>query len=232
MGVPRLARHGLRLQQTIRLAEPALAARTGVFWKHRQLTELFPEFLFLVHCSVRATIPLMQAADRRASELADSDPVAAKLADYYPQHIREEQDHEEWLLRDMESIGIARAETLARVPPPSVAAMAGSQYYWIHHAHPVTLLGFFAVLEGLPPRVEHLERVRLQTGLPRTAFRMLLAHAELDPQHGDEVFALVDDLPLTDAQAELVGLSALHTIESLVVIFEELTTAAAGVTVT
>ena len=110
--------------------------------------------------------------------------------------------------------------------------MAGSQYYWIYHAHPVTLLGFFAVLEGLPPSAEHLERVRIRTGLPATAFRMLQAHAELDPQHGDEVFALLDELPLTNEQAELVGLSALHTMESLAMIFEEIVATAKPATVT
>ena len=37
------------------------------------------------------------------------------------------------------------------MPPPSVAGLVGSQYYWILHHHPVAFLGYVALMEGYPP---------------------------------------------------------------------------------
>ncbi len=210
------------LRLTLRLAGPALGAATEAFWQHPRLAAGFPEYLSHVHASVRATVPLMRAAEARCRELGPSDPLAARLAVYFAQHALEELDHEEWLLRDMESIGMNCAEARQRVPPPTIAALAGAQYYWIFHAHPVALLGYFAVLEGIPPDEAHLASVRERTGLPEDGFRMLIEHARLDPQHGDEVFDLLDELPLNAHHRELVGVSALYTMECLTSVFLDL----------
>lgn len=212
--------HADSLRFKIRLAEPWLARATQAFWSHRRLLEMFPEYLLALQGSVRATVPLMEAAARRARER--SDPVSARLVAYYERHAREEQDHEEWLLADMEAIGLRRPDVLNHVPSPTVAALVGAQYYWLQHVHPVSLLGYFSVLEGFPPSAEHLADVRARTGLPPEAFRMLLHHAEDDRRHGAEVFALLDDLPLSEELSRLVGLSALHTVATLSALFREI----------
>jgi hypothetical protein len=103
-----------------------------------------------------------------------------------------------------------------------VAALAGAQYYWISHYHPVTLLGYIAVLEGQPPSPELPARLAAATGYPLAAFRALSGHAAADPGHGDEVFRLLDRLPLTVPQQAAVGISALHTITSTVRLLLEL----------
>jgi len=115
------------------------------------LRELYPELLFRIHCFSRATIALMTAAQVNARAVSESDLVAKRLADYLSKHISEEQGHDEWLLEDMEVLGIERKAVLKRVPIPTATALAGTQYYWIFHVHPVALLGFLAVMEGSPP---------------------------------------------------------------------------------
>jgi len=212
---------GEGLRRKIRLAAPLVAPSAEAFWAHPQLRELFPQFLMAIHGSVSSTVPLMEAAIRE-TEHRQTDPVCAQLAGYFPKHMAEESEHEEWLLRDLEAIGIKRVEVLARLPNRAIAGMVGAQYYWILHAHPVALLGFFAVLEGHPPEVEHLLDVERRTALPAEAFRMLTYHAEVDQAHADELFALLDRLPLDVSHVELIGMSAFHTLAMLKVFFESL----------
>lgn len=213
---------GQRLRTLLRLAGPSLAAASGTFWNHQRLGEMFPAFLLRVYCVARASIVLMEAAHRRARALATGDKVSARLADYYECHLAEERDHPAWLVADLETLGVDPARTLSTVPSPAVAALVGAHHVWVESGHPVAALGHLAVLEGNPPSVRELERVRQRTGLPPEAFRFLLAHAEIDPHHAADLFRLLDELPLSPAQSSLVGLSALHTIHAIVGLFEEL----------
>ncbi len=213
---------GQRLRALLRLADRPLAAASEPFWNHPRLAEMFPGFLLRLHSAARAGIGLLGVALGRARSLAPSDAVSARLAEYYQRHIAEEQDHPRWLLADLEALGVERARALAAPPSPAVAALVGAHHVWIQHGHPVAALGHFAVVEGHPPSARELERVRSRTGLPREAFRFLLAHAEIDPHHAADLFALLDELPLSPAQSKLVGLSALHTVGALGAVFAEL----------
>jgi hypothetical protein len=47
------------------------------------------------------------------------------------------------------------------------------------------------------------------------AFRTLIAHAELDPGHRDELDTLLNRLPVTQEQSAVMGLSALHSVRTL-----------------
>ena len=158
---------------------------------------------------------MMIMARDRALALADSDPVAGRLADYLEHHIEEEMNHDVWLLDDMEFLGFDRDEVQSRPPDPEVAAMIGTFYYWILHGHPVAILSFFAVVEANPPRPETLDRVAATTSVPSEALRCIYKHAELDPHHAEEVNELIDSLPLTAEQAALLEVSALTLIEQL-----------------
>lgn len=222
MAMPASPGNGIRLRTTLRLAEPALAAATNRFWRHPRLAALFPAYLLRVLASARASLGVMAAAERRAGALAASDPLARRLADYYAQHLAEEAGHAEWLLADLEVIGVSRADALEGVASPAIASLIGAQYYWIEHHHPVAPLGLFAVLEGYPPSASGVAEIRARTGLPSSAFRFLLAHAEIDPHHAADLYRLLDELPLSPAQASLVRVSALHTVGSLGAVFDEL----------
>jgi len=201
-----------RLHRKIGLLLPAALDAGERLMSHPRVRELYPEYLFTSHCVIRASVPLMETGRDRASSLADNDPVSAELAPYLEQHIPEELDHDEWLLDDLEVLGRDRAAILARSPSPTVAALVGAQYYWIHHYHPVALLGYIALLEGYPPSPEMVDRLVASTEYPRNAFRTMLAHAELDPGHREELDALVDRLPVSDEQTAVIGLSAMSSV--------------------
>jgi pyrroloquinoline quinone (PQQ) biosynthesis protein C len=214
--------HGAKLRLTIRLADGGVRTLSHRFWSHPQLAEIFPEYLCTLHASMRTTVPMLNMAEARARELADHDPVAAQLVPYFKVHAKEELHHDDWLLEDMKVLGIDTDEVLRRVPPPEIAALIGAQYYYLHHVHPLAVMGCFAVLEGSPPEVETLDAVVAESGIPKEALRTLYKHAELDPYHKDDLDEALDALPLEPEHSTLLGVSALTTIDLLYKTLERL----------
>jgi hypothetical protein len=213
--------HSRRLRSKINLTRGELDSAAERLWTHPRLREVYPQFLFLNHAVIRTSVPLMQAAATACEKILDSDPVAEGMLAYFRKHIPEETGHDEWVLDDLETLGYRRAEVLKRIPPPSAAALAGAQYYWIRHVHPVAMLGFIAVLEGTPPDVTFFENTADRIGLPRRAFSNLLLHGKLDPQHRDDLDNTLDGLPLTEEHHALMGVSAFQTINLLTRVADE-----------
>jgi hypothetical protein len=202
------------LRDKLQLVLPALLGAGRRLFAHPRIPELYPEYLFMSHAVIRASVPLMEAACRRAQALRD-DAVADLVAEYFAAHIEEERGHDDWLLEDLAAIGVPPEETLTRPPSPTVAAFVGSQYYWIEHYHPVGLLGYVALLEGYPPIASDIESLRRRTSYGPEAFRTLSLHAELDPRHGEELDAVIDSLPLTPRQRTVLGLSAISSVQQM-----------------
>lgn len=205
----------------IHLAEDRLNAASDQFWNHPELTQLLPIFLVQLHRVMQAGLHLMQTARDRALTLPD-DPVARIVAPYLDQHIFEEKDHDDWLLDDIETLGITPSQVASTAPVPAVVSLLGAQYFWALHIHPVTVFGYLIVLEGYPPLAEQLETIRKRTRLPRTAFRCLMAHADNDPHHIADLNRTLDSMPLSEEQQMYIALSAFHTIDGVASVFEEL----------
>ncbi|MFL6299153.1 MAG: iron-containing redox enzyme family protein [Terriglobales bacterium] len=211
--------HAAALRQKVALVRGPSGER---FWIRPDLKQIFPEFLFLSHCIIRASVPLMRTAVDLA-RTRSHEPVSRALVEYFSHHVTEEADHDTWLLDDMESLGLARDQVLQRIPPAEVAELVGAQYYWMHHSDPVALLGYVAVLEGDPPLEEELEAAANRTGLPHDAFRTFISHAKLDPNHKQELDDFIDSLPLSPEQEALISVSAITTMAGLRRVFATLT---------
>jgi heme oxygenase-like protein len=179
--------------------------------EHPRLTELWPEYLILQHQIIRATVPLTEAALAQSLELRVDDPLAVPLARYLEEHVDEELHHDETLLGDLELLGIDSASVVERMPSPAVAALVGSQYYWILHFHPIAFLAYVALMEGYPPTPGLIETLIEKTGYPREAFRTYVEHAELDPGHRDRLDRMIDSLPLEARHETALGISAIAT---------------------
>jgi hypothetical protein len=209
----------LRLKLDLAAGEHDKAGRA--FWGHPRLAELIPDYLFLIHSIIRASVPLMEAARDRAAALEGNDSWAASLAEYLGQHVNEERHHDDCLLDDIGELGIPREAVWSRMPSPTVASLVGSQYYWIYHHHPIALLGYIAVLEGNPPAESQIAEVIERTGLPEGAFRTFIKHARLDPHHRDDLNSALDIMPLTEEHQTLIATSALETQHLLAVALRE-----------
>ena len=213
--------HSERLRQKIELVLPEFADASTQLVSHPQFAELYPEMLVSMHGMIRASVPIMQTTLDRCRQLADTDAVAAALAPYLEQHIKEEMHHDQWLLEDLELLEFPREDVLRRMPSPSVASCVGGRYYWVLHHHPVAELGGIAVMEGYPPSVEAIDMMQEATGLPRRAFRTIEKHAHLDPHHRDELLAAIDALPLEEEHHEIMGVSALYTVQTGAAVYRE-----------
>lgn len=201
--------HSVLVRRKIRLACPDRDESDRSLLTHPRVAEFYPEVLFLLHSTARASVPLMQAALARSRELAPHDAVAAGLLDYLAEHILEEANHDEWMLEDMELLGMPREAVLRRIPSPDIISAVGAQYYWIHHVHPVALLGYLEALEGEPVPLPAVQYAMQHSGLPAAAFRTVLIHAENDPHHSADLDRLIDALPLGGEHSAMVGISAI-----------------------
>jgi hypothetical protein len=215
-----MMQHGAALRHKVALAGRVLEGRVSEVSSASDIDALLPELLFRTHCVARASAPLMRAARARALEL--NDPVARGIREYLTDHIEEEQAHADWVLDDLEGIGCSAMRILARVPPSSIAELVGAQYYWIHHAHPVALLSYIAVLEEHVTPASVVRELIASSSHAPAAFRTLLEHAELDPSHVAELYALIDRLPLSTEQVTLLSVNAFRTVELLDRSFDEI----------
>jgi hypothetical protein len=173
-------------------------------------TTWYKDYLVTMHSIIRSSVPLMKAAYDRCKHLKKEPKLISDLKKYYQKHIQEEMNHDEWLLDDLESISVSRNECLSRLPSLTVAEVVGSQYYWIFHWHPVSLLGYIVFLEGNPPKMELIEYLRTITEYPETAFRTLVKHSNLDPYHKHDLYELLESLPLTPRHEKWITSNALY----------------------
>lgn len=217
------------LRVKLGLAEPALRAATAALWRHEPSTlrSRYVAYLYEMYALVQTSVPLMERAARKCAGLVD-DPAAGPIGQYLERHVDAERGHDTWLLEDLARAGGDPADAVHRLPSAAVADLAGGQYYWIEHHHPVALLGYIRVLEGNAPATWLADRLAARTGLPDAAFRTVREHAELDGGHVAELDDLLDTLPLTPARQTLLGVSALRTAGGITRLFSTLATAPGG----
>ena len=207
----------------IALFDRRLGHTAHLFWSHPQFPRLYREYIFQSHSIIRASVPLMQAAEQACQFPAHAgDPALQGFARYLRRHIPEETGHHEWIVNDGEAMGLDRKDILQRLPKESATELVGVQYYWIHHYNPIALAGFIAAMEGNPPPAEFFKEVAARNNLPLKCFSSFLYHAKIDHQHRLDLDAALDSLPLTPAQLELIGISSLRTIRMMTAILEDI----------
>lgn len=211
------------LRTKIALFGRGTSAAAHRFWTHPQFPAAYREYIFQSHSIIRASVPLMQAAEQ-ACRLPqhEADPVLRSFGAYLRKHIPEETGHHEWILDDGEAMGIERAAVLCRLPKESATKIVGVQYYWIQHYSPIALAGYIAAMEGDPPSTEFIHEVARRNHLPMKAFTSFVYHAKIDHRHRGDLDRMIDDLALTADQSALIGLSAIRTMNMMTEILADI----------
>jgi hypothetical protein len=199
-----------------------VSARSYLLSQHPRTEDAYRTLVRTTYPQIRASVPLMITAATVASEQSATDPVSAGMLDWLHEHTEEERNHDEWLLDDWAVIGGDPDSLRAAPGSPSVAAMVGSVYYWILHAHPIAVLGYCAVLEGNPPTTQLIDRFAKGSGLPERAFSTLRHHSNIDDDHSSEIYELMDALPLTDRHEAIMGMTALQTADLMIQIGDDM----------
>jgi hypothetical protein len=219
----RRPRASVVLRSKIALFGRGTSAAAHRFWTHPQFPAAYREYIFRSHSIIRASVPLMQAAEEacRLPQHAD-DPAVREFGAYLRKHIPEETGHHEWILDDGEAMGIDRAAVLRRLPEESATQLVGVQYYWIHHFSPIGLAGYIAAMEGDPPSTAFIKGMARRHHLPLNAFTSFLYHAKIDRRHRGDLNRLIDSLDLTADQTALIGLSAIRTMSMMAEILDDI----------
>lgn len=182
--------------------------------------EVCIEHLVVNYKVTSSSTQLMEEAVRCAKLLPD-DPTSKPLINYLTHHIPEEKDHDLWCLEDLEVLGVDNEVAINRIPSTNLAALIGSQYYWIRHQHPIAIMGYLACMEVNHPTVEYVEGLIKTSGLPANGFNSLMHHAKVDVHHKQDIIDMINGLQLTEAQYRMLELSAFQTYRYVALVMED-----------
>lgn len=184
------------------------------FLGHPFLSSVFTEYLTRVYHAMHTAGAVMEAARVRSSALAATCPVAARLADYWTQHLREEAGHDRWLMEDMRYLGLDLAP-LSAPPAPEIAQLMGTMHFWILHTHPIAAVPYFYVVESSPPNEKTIDWLAEAMAIPREGLQTFYRHSRIDVAHARELEELIDSLPLSRKHEELMVLAATTSLQQL-----------------
>jgi hypothetical protein len=173
----------------------------------RLTTAMVKRYIANVTWSIRRTAGHMKDARDRALELGNE-----RIAKFYAEKIHEEAGHEAWGDADLESL-----TRLVAAPPEITAAFVDIDAYVteIIEKDPSLYLAYLALAEYVTVLLgpELLQNIQDHCGVPRTSMTVVDNHIELDRDHAEENFGVLDDLvgdprmlaPLREALAKMLG---------------------------
>lgn len=132
------------------------------------------------------------------------------------EHMQEEKGHEQWVLNDLDAVGVPAAQALAHAPTPWTLALIGYNYWAADRRHPCSALGMLYALEVIAsvyggPFASAIRESLLLDGDRGVSF--IGSHATMDAKHMAElrgVLNLVDDAAAREAIVESVQLNFHH----------------------
>lgn len=132
------------------------------------------------------------------------------------EHMHEERGHEQWVLNDLDAVGVPAAQALAHAPTPWTLALVGYNYWAADRRHPCSALGMLYALEVIAsvyggPFASAIKESLLLDGDRGVSF--IGSHATMDAQHMAElrgVLDLVHDAAAQEAIVESVQLNFHH----------------------
>ena len=132
----------------------------------------------------------LRRARERASALGDE-----RLAGHYAHKLDEEEGHSVWGEADLESLSDVSTAGLGSSVTPAIAACA-SYLTKIIDEDPALYLTHLAFTEYVTVLLgpELLADIESRCGVPRSSMTVVDNHIELDREHAEEGFGIIDDL--------------------------------------
>jgi hypothetical protein len=146
-------------------------------------------YLASIHFMLSLTPIHLKKAARRAHELGDE-----PLARHFEQKLTEEVGHAAWAEEDMRSLQIERSSRTADVT--NAARGLGAYLEQLIGQNPSLYLAYIAFAEYITviKGPEWLDLLESRCGIPKSSMTAVDNHVELDRDHAEEGFAVVDDL--------------------------------------
>jgi hypothetical protein len=170
-----------------------------------------PWFKMAYHV-IRASVPLFEFCLHHL-KTRPPDHMTEKLVEFYRHKIEEEDGHDRLMASDIAHLGMTPELLEQELPPTSIVALVGSQYYLIAHHHPAVFLGYLGFLEGFPPSAHELSELAAKSDVPAESWKTVKLHVELDPWHRDEIASFMNELGAPDSLQRAIIANGIRTGE-------------------
>lgn len=127
------------------------------------------------------------------------------------EHMHEESGHEQWVLNDLNFMGVSTEDALAHMPSEHTQALVGFNYYTADRKHPASALGMLYALEVIASVYGGAFTTALKEALfleDDKGVSFIGSHATLDAEHLDELRQVLD--PITDVKAQDAIIDAIN----------------------
>lgn len=123
------------------------------------------------------------------------------------QHMHEETGHEEWVLNDLDAVGVTRGDARAHAPAVHTLALNGYNYWAADRRHPCSALGMLYALEVIAsvyggPFASAIRDALLLEGNRGVSF--IDSHSTLDAEHMAQLRVVLNQVQDSGAQAAVV----------------------------
>lgn len=112
-------------------------------------------------------------------------------------HLAEERGHDKLILNDLKALGF-KPEDFEELP--ATQALYQTQYYWIEHVNPVSLLGYIFILEGLAVKLGGIKTKEVNDA---KATSFLKLHSDEDVGHLESAFGQLKAMSKHDQECIL-----------------------------
>lgn len=122
-------------------------------------------------------------------------------------HMHEEAGHEEWVLNDLEAIGVQRSDARGHQPSVHTLTLNGYNHWAADRRHPCSVLGMLYSLEVIAsvyggPFASAIRESLLLEGSAGVSF--IDSHATMDAQHMAQLRQVLNKVVAADARAAVV----------------------------
>ncbi len=177
--------------------------------------ERYRDFLLELYHVVWHFNPVCAAAASRIP-----DPLR-QVRYYLYEHMHEESGHEQWVLNDLEAVGVAPGAVADYRPSVHALSLSGYNYWAADRCHPCSVLGMMYTLEviasvyGGPFSTAIKQRLLLED---ERGVSFVGSHATMDAQHMAElrvVLNTIDDAEAREAVVESATVNFHHFTQIL-----------------
>ena len=138
------------------------------------------------------------------------------------EHMQEESGHEEWVLNDLEAVGVGHAATRAHQPSVHTQALTGYNYYAADRRHPCAVLGMMYTLEVIASVYGGTFSSAIRESLLLEGDRgvsFISSHAEMDAEHMIDLRKILNTVE-SEAAREAIAESAAFNFYHFTRLFE------------
>ena len=185
--------------------------------------QTYQAFLIEAYHHVKHTVPLLMACGSRLPERLEW------LREAIVHYIEEEVGHQEWILNDLQNLGVDKEQIRNGQPSLATELMVSYAYDTIARGNPVSLFGMVYTLEKTSSTIATYAAEKIVTALdlPANAMSYMVSHGSLDVVHMQDFEELMNQLEEDDDRAAVLHAAGVF-YELYTRIFENLPISAAN----